>query len=98
MYHPPVSPSEDGWDVDDFEFIELMNVGTAAIDLTGVQLVDGIKFDFADDAVPLLSPGAMVLVVAGTGSPSSAGTGHRYHQRSPANTAATWPTAARRSS
>jgi len=64
MYHPPVSPSEDGWDVDQFEFVELMNVGTATIDLTGVQLVDGIKFDFADGAVPLLSPGAMVLVVA----------------------------------
>jgi hypothetical protein len=27
MYHPPASGSEDGWDADDFEFVELMNVG-----------------------------------------------------------------------
>jgi hypothetical protein len=64
MYHPPVSPSEDGWDVDQFEFIELMNTGTTSIDLTGVRFVEGIKFDFAASAVTQLAPGAMALVVA----------------------------------
>jgi hypothetical protein len=64
MYHPPVSPSEDGWDVDEFEFVELMNVGTTAIDLTGVRFVEGIRFDFADGAVTRLGPSEMVLVVA----------------------------------
>lgn len=64
MYHPPVSTSEDGWDADDFEFVELMNVGTTALDLTGVRFVDGIKFDFAEGAVRQLGPNQMVLVVA----------------------------------
>jgi spore coat protein CotH len=64
MYHPPVSPSEDGWDADEFEFVELMNVGTAAIDLAGVRFVEGIKFDFARGAVTRLGPAEMVLVVA----------------------------------
>jgi hypothetical protein len=63
MYHPPVSPSEDGWDPDEFEFVELMNVGATAIDLTGVQFVEGIRFDFAGGAVTRLGPSEMVLVV-----------------------------------
>jgi hypothetical protein len=63
MYHPPVSPGEDGWDAEEFEFIELMNVGTASLDLTGVRFVQGIQFDFAGSAVTRLAPGEMVLAV-----------------------------------
>jgi hypothetical protein len=63
MYHAPASPSEDGWDREDFEYIELMNTGTAPIDLTGVHFTEGIRFDFADGAVTQLAPGAMVLLV-----------------------------------
>ncbi|MCU0917593.1 MAG: CotH kinase family protein [Planctomycetes bacterium] len=63
MYHPPASATEDGWDVDEFEFIELMNVGTTSIDLTGVHFIEGIEFDFAGSAVTRLEPGEMVLVV-----------------------------------
>ena len=62
MYHTPVSPAADGWDADEFEFVELMNVGTASIDLTGVRFVNGIEFDFAGSAVTRLGPGEMVLV------------------------------------
>ncbi|MCX5643192.1 MAG: lamin tail domain-containing protein [Phycisphaerae bacterium] len=64
MYHPPVSPSEDGWDVDAFEFLELTNIGKTTIDLTGARFVEGIKFDFAGSGVTQLAPNALVLVVA----------------------------------
>jgi hypothetical protein len=64
MYHAPVSPSEDGWDADDFEFIELTNVGTTAIDLTSVRFVEGVKFDFASSAITRLGSGELTLVVA----------------------------------
>jgi len=53
-------------DNDEFEFIELMNVGTVALDLTGVRLADGITFDFTDSAITSLAPGERVLVVENT--------------------------------
>jgi hypothetical protein len=63
MYNPPASASEDGWDRDEFEFVELMNAGTAAIDLAGVSLSEGVTFSFAGSAVQQLGPGQFVLVV-----------------------------------
>jgi len=63
MYHPPVSPSEEGWDLDEFEFIELMNVGSMPIDLSDLQLKGGVEFAFAGSHVTQLAPGAYVLVV-----------------------------------
>jgi hypothetical protein len=63
MFNPPVSPSEDGWDSEDFEFIELMNTGTATVDLSGVRLTEGIEFAFAAGSVTQLTPGQFVLVV-----------------------------------
>ncbi len=63
MYHPPSSVSEDGWDRDDFEFIELMNTGPATISLSGVRLAGGVEFDFAAGSVMQLRPGQCVLVV-----------------------------------
>jgi hypothetical protein len=44
MYHPhSVDPNEDE---DDYEFIELKNVASAALDLSGVSFTDGINFTF----------------------------------------------------
>jgi hypothetical protein len=63
MYHPPASLSEDGWDPDEFEFIELMNVGSTSIDLTGVRLAEGVEFTFDGSAVTQLAAGAYVLLV-----------------------------------
>ena len=63
MYNPPASMVEDGWEPDKFEFIELMNVGSAPIDLSGVRFVEGVAFDFAGSAVTQLGPGQFVLVV-----------------------------------
>ena len=55
-------------DNDSFEFLELMNTGSQAIDLTGVQLVQvdvggdsqGINFDFASQ---MLNPSERIVVV-----------------------------------
>ncbi len=49
-YHPynptRVEELEVSADRDDFEFIELFNAGTSAIDLTGVRFELGINFTF----------------------------------------------------
>jgi hypothetical protein len=66
-YHPAdptVAEEAAGFDNDnDFEFIEFLNSGTAALDLAGLRLTDGIEFDFADSGLTLLAPGAYVLLV-----------------------------------
>ena len=51
-------------DNEDFEFIELQNVGDETIDLTGVRFTTGISFDFTGSEVTELAPGQTVLVVA----------------------------------
>ena len=47
-------------DADDFEFIEIQNTGSAAVDLTGVVFTDGIDFTFP---AMTLDPGAYVVAV-----------------------------------
>ena len=61
MYHP--APPEPGspFNVDDFEFIEVRNVGAAALDLSGVNFDKGITFSFAEGTT--LAPGAYAVVV-----------------------------------
>jgi hypothetical protein len=67
LYHPPglsaAELSAGFTDVDDFEFVRLLNIGDSPIDLAGAQFSMGITFDFAAGAVRYLSPGAGVLVV-----------------------------------
>ncbi|MGA2033199.1 MAG: lamin tail domain-containing protein, partial [Thermoguttaceae bacterium] len=48
----------------DFQFVEIQNIGTQTIDLTGVQLWIGyqLAFSFTGSAVTTLAPGAFVLV------------------------------------
>ena len=55
MYHPPEGQ--------DYEFIELQNVGGAPVDLRPVSFIDGIGFDFASSDVTQLNPGEFVVVV-----------------------------------
>jgi hypothetical protein len=47
--------------VDDYEFVELHNIGTNLLDLTNVRLADGVDFLFPNNF--RLAPGAFVLVV-----------------------------------
>lgn len=63
MYNPPQMPGDALADNDEYEFIELKNVGTHTLDLRGVSLADGVTFDFADGSVTSLDPGRFVLVL-----------------------------------
>ncbi|MFT4549473.1 MAG: hypothetical protein ACI9MB_003447, partial [Verrucomicrobiales bacterium] len=63
-YHPSNASAAEqamGWSDDDFEFLELQNIGAVAIDLTDVRFTKGVDFDFATDT--LIDPGAYVLIV-----------------------------------
>ena len=66
MYHPTASTAEEiaaGFtNDDDFEFVELQNIGANRIDLSGVRFTNGIDFDFADGT--MLDAGAYVILVA----------------------------------
>lgn len=61
-YHPaPVAGGVP--DSEQFEFIELQNVGPQSLDLLGVKLTGGVFFAFTGSAVTQLAPGARVVVV-----------------------------------
>ncbi len=70
MYTPaPLTPAETNAllvNPQGFEFIELRNIATEAVDLTGVKFADGIAFDFAAASSPchLLQPGQSALLVS----------------------------------
>ncbi|HIG29200.1 MAG TPA: lamin tail domain-containing protein [Verrucomicrobiales bacterium] len=67
-YHPlPPTLAETNlgfMDQDLFEFIELRNVSGNTIDLTGVQFIEGVEFDFPSGR--LLTPGEPILTVRDT--------------------------------
>jgi Lamin Tail Domain/CotH kinase protein len=63
MYNPPEAPDGRATDNNEYEFIELKNVGDQTLDLSTVSLTDGVTFDFADGDVTTLGPGQFVLVV-----------------------------------
>ena len=63
MYNPPEMAGDTFADNDDYEFIELKNVGSETLDLSGVSLADGVTFDFTDGRITTLEPGQFVLVV-----------------------------------
>lgn len=58
MYHPA---DQGGIDGDEFEFLELKNVGTFPIHLYGMKFTAGITFAFPPGAV--LAPGAFAVLV-----------------------------------
>ena len=62
MYNPAPLAS-DTTDNDEYEFLELKNIGDETLDLTGVSFTNGITFAFDNSAVRTLGPGQFVLVV-----------------------------------
>jgi len=63
MYSPAL-PAGTFFTKEDFEYIELKNIGTSALDLRGVKLAQGIAFNFStNSAVTNLAAGQTVLVV-----------------------------------
>ena len=69
-YHPveptpqelAVNPAA-GFVEDDFEYVELKNIGDTRVDLVGVEFIRGILFSFRDSSVTTLRPGEIALVV-----------------------------------
>jgi hypothetical protein len=61
-YHPHDPELDSGHGDEDFEFIELQNVGSHTLDLGGVTFTDGVQYAFAPNT--LLQPGQRILVVA----------------------------------
>ncbi|MHC1763640.1 MAG: CotH kinase family protein [Verrucomicrobiia bacterium] len=63
MFHPanpaPGSPYVD----EDFEFIELRNIGAEDLSLAGAQFTRGVSFRFDGSAVTNLPPGGYVVIV-----------------------------------
>jgi hypothetical protein len=68
LYNPVGTSAEEeaaGFtDGDQFEFIQLQNLGGQAIDLRGVRFSDGVDFDFSTSAMTSLPPGAYAIVVS----------------------------------
>ncbi|MGC8742605.1 MAG: lamin tail domain-containing protein [Verrucomicrobiia bacterium] len=62
MYNPSPLPGSTN-DAQQFEFIELKNTGSIALDLIGVRFVNGIAFDFSNSPITNLAPGQVILVV-----------------------------------
>ncbi len=63
MMYQPAPLAGSGFVADDFEYIELMNVGPAPINLSGVQFAAGVTFSFTNSQVTVLGPGERALVV-----------------------------------
>jgi hypothetical protein len=51
-------------DSDAFEFIEIQNTGSTTADLTGVQLTNGVSFDFSASGVTSLGAGQRMVLVS----------------------------------
>jgi hypothetical protein len=63
MYNPPPPPEDSPFSTQDFEFVELRNIGSTQLDLAGIRFTEGIAFDFTDSAIASLDPGAYLVVV-----------------------------------
>jgi hypothetical protein len=63
MYHPAPPPAGSPYTADDFEYIELKNLGPATLNLAGLRFTAGVQFDFSGSAVPQLGPGQQLLLV-----------------------------------
>ncbi|MFT5192817.1 MAG: hypothetical protein ACI957_005877, partial [Verrucomicrobiales bacterium] len=68
MYNPADPTAEEAAagfaNNDDFEYLELLNISDAPIQLYGAMFGDGVNFDFTDGAIQTIEAGQRVLVVA----------------------------------
>jgi hypothetical protein len=68
LYRPPVLSEAElaaGFtDRDQFEFLELTNIGARPIDLREVSFVNGVRFDFSGGPITSLDPEGRVLLVS----------------------------------
>jgi hypothetical protein len=57
------NPAPGGFDSGQYEFIELRNIGTAALSLDGVSLTEGVFYAFSPHGNAVLAPGACIVIV-----------------------------------
>jgi hypothetical protein len=62
MYNPPALP-DDTFQTQEYEYLELKNIGTATLNLLGVHFAEGITFMFSRTNVPTLAAEQHLLVV-----------------------------------
>jgi hypothetical protein len=64
MYHPGPLESGSPFAREDFEYIELKNIGPATLNLAGVHFTNGVTFAFTSNSpVSSLAPGQTVVLV-----------------------------------
>ena len=63
MFHPTIPESALSDNEDDFEFIEILNVGHSAESLAGLRLENGIRYNFENGISPqVLAPGERLII------------------------------------
>ena len=65
MYHPAEATAEEvaaGYETENFEYVELANVGSVPLDLKDIRFTKGIDYDFENAAATTLAPGAVVVL------------------------------------
>jgi len=67
MYDPPTASAAEitaGYSTNDFEYIELLNVGATSVDLSNLAFTVGVTFNFGTNnpALLTLSPGGRIVV------------------------------------
>jgi hypothetical protein len=62
MYHPPAAPTGSPYGTEEFEYLELKNVGPSVMNLTGVHFTNGIEFTFTSANVTNLAAGATIVL------------------------------------
>ncbi|MCL4179404.1 MAG: lamin tail domain-containing protein [Verrucomicrobia bacterium] len=60
MYHPPPPPAGSPYEAQDFEYIEVKNLGSEPLDLRRFQFTRGIRFEFTGMS---LEPGQRAIIV-----------------------------------
>ncbi|MEZ5330110.1 MAG: CotH kinase family protein [Verrucomicrobiales bacterium] len=68
MYQPAPPTAEElaadaTFTASSFEFIEIMNTGTTALDLSNVRFTKGVEFDFVNATITSIAPGQRVVIV-----------------------------------
>lgn len=60
-YHPANPPPDSVWSDDDFEFLEMQNVGNAPVGLYGLEVDGEVRFRFSE--VSTIAPAELVVLV-----------------------------------
>jgi hypothetical protein len=63
MYHPLAPPTNSPYLEDDFQYIELKNIGASPLSLAGYRFINGLQFLFTGSSALVLDPGETVLLV-----------------------------------